>query len=426
MLTYALPDPVLLDRDDPLRGFRERFELPRQADGHSPALYLCGNSLGPMPRAVRALLEATLDDWAQLGVRGHHEGARQWIPYAETLAPLMAGLVGAPAADVVLMNSLTVNLHLLMASFYRPTATRHAILVEQGAFPSDLYAIDSQLRFHGFEPQEARITVAPRPGGDLLRTEDILAQIEAHAARLALVLLPGVQYRTGQLLDIGRISAAARASGAMVGWDLAHAVGNVPLTLAEWDIDFAVWCTYKYLCGGPGAVAGAYVGRRHREALDLPRLAGWWGHDAATRFAMGPDFRPTPGAAGWQLSNPPILSLAPLAVSLGLFAEAGMDRLRAKSLALTGYVQERLASRFGGDIECLTPAAAAARGCQLSLRVSGGRDRARSVFAQLGQHGVIGDWREPDVIRLAPHPLYNTFTEVAATLDILAAVLACT
>jgi kynureninase len=426
MLTAALPDPVLLDRDDPLRGFRERFELPLQADGRSPSLYLCGNSLGPMPRGVRDLLALTLDDWAQLGVRGHHEGPRQWIPYADTLAPRMAGLVGAAAADVVLMNSLTVNLHLLLASFYRPTAARHAILVEQGAFPSDQYAIDSQLRFHGFEPQDARVTVAPRAGEDLLRTDDILAQIDAHAGRLALVLLPGVQYRTGQLLDIGRISAAARASGAVVGWDLAHAVGNVPLALGDWDIDFAVWCTYKYLCGGPGAVAGAYVSERHRRAFDLPRLAGWWGHDAATRFATGPDFQPMPGAAGWQLSNPPILATAPLSVSLGLFDDAGMARLRTKSLALTGFAQERLAARLGGDIECITPAAPEARGCQLSLRVSGGRDRARRVFAQLGQRGVIGDWREPDVIRLAPHPLYNTFCEVASALDILAEVVACT
>ena len=361
MLTAALPDPLLLDRDDPLRGFRERFELPLRPDGRAPALYLCGNSLGPMPRGVRTLLKDTLDDWAQLGVRGHHEGPRQWIPYADTLAPLMAGLVGAAATDVVLMNSLTANLHLMMASFYRPSPGRHAILVEQGAFPSDQYAIDSQLRFHGLDPQEARITVAPRAGEDLLRTEDIVALIDAHAERLALVLLPGVQYRTGQLLDIGRISAAARASGAIVGWDLAHAVGNVPLTLAGWDIDFAVWCTYKYLCGGPGAVAGAYVSERHREAFGLPRLAGWWGHDAATRFAMGPDFHPIPGAAGWQLSNPPILATAPLKVALDLYAEAGMERLRAKSLALTGYAQERLAARFGGDVECITPAAAARR-----------------------------------------------------------------
>jgi kynureninase len=425
MLTSPLPDPALLDRDDPLRGLRERFELPRAPDGSAAAVYLCGNSLGPMPRAVRALLTATLDDWGTLGVRGHHEGARPWIPYAGTLAAPMAALVGAEATDVVLMNSLTVNLHLLMASFYRPTATRYAVLVEQGAFPSDLYAIDSQLRFHGQDPAAARITVAPRPDEDLLRTEDIVAQIDAHAGRLALLLLPGVQYRTGQVLDIATISAAARAVGAVVGWDLAHAVGNIPLSLAAWDIDFAVWCTYKYLCGGPGAIGGAYVARRHRAAIDVPRLAGWWGHDAATRFEMGPDFRPMPGAAGWQLSNPPILATAPLGMALALFAEAGMPALRAKSVALTGFAQAQLAARLGGEVHCITPAAAAGRGCQVSLRLRGGRERARRVFTQLGSRGVIGDWREPDVIRLAPHPLYNSFADVAAAIDILAELVAC-
>ena len=425
MLTSSPPDPALLDRDDPLGRYRGRFELPRGPDGRAAALYLCGNSLGPMPHAVRTLLTDTLDDWATLGVRGHHEGARPWIPYADTLAPPMAALIGAEPPDVVLMNTLTVNLHLLMASFYRPTAARHAVLIEQGAFPSDQYAIDSQLRFHGYDPATARLVAAPRPGEDLLRTEDIIARIEANAARLALVLLPGVQYRTGQVLDIQRISAAARACGAIVGWDLAHAVGNVPLALADWDIDFAVWCTYKYLCGGPGAIAGAYVSRQYRDAFDGPRLAGWWGHDAATRFAMGPEFRAIAGAGGWQLSNPPVLATAPLAISLALFAEAGMQRLRDKSVRLTGYAQERLAVELGGEIECITPTRAGERGCQLSLRVRGGRERARRIFTQLGARGVIGDWREPDVIRIAPHPLYNSFGDVAAALDILAELVTC-
>ena len=425
MLTLPFPDPVLLDRDDPLRRFRERFELPRAPDGSAAAVYLCGNSLGPMPHAVRMLLGETLDDWATLGVRGHHEGARPWIPYAGTLVAPMAALVGADPLDVVLMNTLTANLHLLMASFYRPTPTRYAVLIESGAFPSDQYAIDSQLRFHGQDPAAALITVAPRTGEDLLRTGDIVAQIEANAGRLALVLLPGVQYRTGQVLDIAGISAAARAGGAVVGWDLAHAVGNIPLSLDAWDIDFAVWCTYKYLCGGPGAIGGAYVSRRYRDAFAGPRLAGWWGHDAATRFAMGAEFRPMTGAAGWQLSNPPILATAPLSIALALFAEAGMQSLRMKSVALTGFAQTALAARLGGEIECITPAAPGERGCQLSLRVRGGRDRARRVFTQLGLRGVIGDWREPDVIRIAPHPLYNTFGDVAAALDILAELVAC-
>ena len=404
---------------------RERFELPLQADRRSPAVYLCGNSLGPMPRAVRVRMQETLDDWAQLGVRGHHEGPRPWIPYAETVAPLMAELIGADALDVVLMNTLTVNLHLLMASFYRPTRARQAILIEEAAFPSDKYAVDSQLRYHGLDPGDALITVAPRGGEDLLRTEDILAAIAKNAGRLALIMLPGVQYRTGQILDMARISAAAKTAGAIVGWDLAHAVGNAPLAVAAWDIDFAVWCTYKYLCGGPGAIAGAYVNKRYREAIDLPRLAGWWGHDPATRFEMGPQFRPMPGAAGWQLSNPPILSTAPLAMSLALYREAGWARFRAKSTAITGYAQAGIAALLGDQIECITPDTPAERGCQLSLRVNGGRERARKVFAAMSARGVVGDWREPDVIRIAPHPLYNSFADVAACLAALQEITAC-
>jgi len=419
MPTATLPSSLVLDCDDPLRSFRDRFELPRMADRCTPAVYLCGNSLGPMPRGVRELMHETLDDWSDLGVKGHHDARRPWIPYADSIVPLMASLVGADALDVVLINTLTGNLHLLMASFYRPTRTRSAILIEEAAFPSDKYAVDSQLRFHGLDPRETLITVAPRSGEDLLRTEDILAAIEKNAGRLALVLLPGVQYRTGQVLDIARISAAGKAAGAIVGWDLAHAVGNAPLSLAAWDIDFAVWCTYKYLCGGPGAIAGAYVNKRYREAFDLPRLAGWWGHDPATRFEMGPDFHPIPGAAGWQLSNPPILSTAPLAVSLALYKEAGWEQFRAKSVALTGYLQSGIEALLADQIECITPLAPAERGCQLSLRVKGGRERARKVFASLIAWHLIGDWREPDVIRLAPHPLYNSFADVATCLQAL-------
>jgi kynureninase len=419
-----LPDPAHLDSADPLRSFRDRFELPLQADGRSPAIYLCGNSLGPMPRGVRQLMQQTLDDWARQGVRGHHDGPRPWIPYAESIAPLMASLVGVEPMDVVLMNTLTVNLHLLMASFYRPTLLRPAILIEEAAFPSDKYAVDSQIRFHGLDPREALVTVAPRSGEDLLRTEDILAAIEKNAGRLALIMLPGVQYRTGQVLDIARISAAGKAAGAIVGWDLAHAVGNAPLSLSGWDIDFAVWCSYKYLCGGPGATAGAYVHRRYRQSFDLPRLAGWWGHDPATRFEMGPDFHPMPGASGWQLSNPPIFSTAPLAISLALYREAGWERFRAKSAAMTGYAQAGIATLLSDQIECITPVTLAERGCQLSLRVIGGRERARKTFAALSARGVIGDWREPDVIRLAPHPLFNSFAEVATCLQHLKEITA--
>src|SRR5450755_1372261 len=423
MPAATLPDPAPFDRADPLRSFRERFELPQQADGRPPAIYLCGNSLGPMPRGVRELMQQTLDDWAHRGVRGHHDGPRPWIPYAESIAPLLGSLVGADPMDVVLMNTLTVNLHLLMASFYRPTAARSAILIEEAAFPSDKYAVDSQIRFHGLDPHEALVTIAPRHGEDLLRTEDLLAAIDKNAGRLALIMLPGVQYRTGQVLDMARISAAGKAAGAIVGWDLAHAVGNAPLCLSGWEIDFAVWCSYKYLCGGPGATAGAYVHKRYRERFDLPRLAGWWGHDPATRFEMGPDFHPMPGAAGWQLSNPPIFSTAPLAISLAIYQEAGAQRFREKSAALTGYAQAGIATLLSDQIECITPVAPAERGCQLSLRVKGGPERARRVFAALCARGVVGDWREPDVIRLAPHPLYNSFTEVAACLRHLAEIM---
>jgi kynureninase len=416
---YSLHAATDLDRQDPLAHFRERFDLPLQTDGRTPALYLCGNSLGPMPRAVRDILNHTLDDWATLGVRGHESGSRPWITYADDLAPSLATLVGADVRDVVLMNSLTVNLHLMMTSFYRPTATRHAILIERSAFPSDLYAVESQINCHGYDSTDEIIYVEPRAGEDRLRTEDILQLISAHAHRLALVLLPGVQYRTGQVLDIAAITAAGRRAGACVGWDLAHAIGNIPLKLAEWDADFAVWCSYKYLCGGPGAIAGAYVNARHRHAMDLPRFAGWWGNDLSTRFQMKPTFEPMEGAAGWQLSNPPILATAPLVVALALFLEAGIDVARQKSVALTAYAQNGIQALLSEHLVSITPDKADERGCQLSLRVLGSMDRARAVFNEMGRRGVIGDWRDPDVIRIAPHPLYNSFTDVARFLQIM-------
>ena len=411
-----------LDAADPLAGLRLEFELPVDDHGQ-PQTYLCGNSLGPLPRAARERVVQVLDDWARRGVRGHHDGPRPWLECHAPFAAPLAALVGAEPADVVLMNSLTVNLHLLLVSFYRPDAGRHAILIERGAFPSDQYAVESQIRLHGLDPERCLIYAEPRAGEDVLRTEDIEALIDRHGPQLALVLLPGVQYRTGQVLDMARITAAGRAAGASVGWDLAHAVGNVPLALAEWGADFAVWCSYKYLCGGPGALAGAFVSERYRHAFGLPRLAGWWGHDRHTRFEMGPQFVPMPGAEGWQLSNPPALAMAPLAASLELFQRAGAERLRAKSLALTAFAHDLLDTRLAGRVECLTPRAPAARGCQLSLRVTAGREPARRRFDALLARGVIGDWREPDVIRIAPHPLYNSSADVAAFVDSLAAVL---
>ena len=416
---HTLSAAADLDRQDPLARFRQKFALPMQADGQSTAIYLCGNSLGPMPHAVRDVMNRTLDDWATLGVRGHESGTRPWIPYADDLAPSLAKLVGADARDVVLMNSLTVNLHLMMASFYQPTATRHALLIERSAFPSDLYAVESQIKFHGYDPTNAIIYAEPRAGEDLLRTEDILELITKHAHRLALVLLPGVQYRTGQVMDMPRITAAGRRAGACVGWDLAHAIGNVPVKLAEWDADFAVWCSYKYLCGGPGAIAGAYVNARHRDAVDLPRLAGWWGNHLTSRFQMQPTFEPISGAGGWQLSNPPILSTAPLVVALALFLEAGVDAARLKSVALTDYAQSGIQALLSQHLVSITPANPTERGCQLSVRVLGSVERARAIFTEMGRRGVIGDWRDPDVIRIAPHPLYNSFTDVARFLNIM-------
>ena len=408
-----------LDAADELASFRGRFLLPVGADG-APAIYLCGNSLGPLPLEASVRVEEVLAQWANLGVRGHHVGRAPWLDYHRQFAAPLARLVGANADEVVAMNTLTVNLHLLLVSFYRPSASRHRILIEQSAFPSDRYAVDSQLALHGRSARESLIEVGARSGEDLLRTEDIIAAIERAGDTLALVLLPGVQYLSGQRLDIEAITRTARRQGARVGWDLAHAVGNVPLALHDADVDFAVWCGYKYLCGGPGAIAGAFVHQRHA-AEALPRLAGWWGHDAATRFSMGPDFVPMPGAEGWQLSNPPILALAPLIAALALFDAAGMARLRAKSLALTARARALIERHCAGRVTIVTPRAPEAHGAQLSLRLSAGR--GRDLFARLEAAGVIGDWREPDVIRLTPAPLYNTFAEVDRAVAELANAL---
>ena len=309
------------------------------------------------------------------------------------------------------MNSLTVNLHLLMVSFFRPSATRNRILIEQSAFPSDRYAVVSQLEFHGLPPANL-IEVAPREGERTLRHEDLLDAIERHGDTLALVLLPGVQYLTGQTLDVRGLTAAARRAGAAVGWDLAHAIGNVPLSLHADDADFAVWCSYKYLNAGPGAVAGAFVHERHAHRTDLPRFAGWWGHDKAERFLFAPRFRPIPGAEGWQVSNPPILACAPLLASLELFERAGLAALRDKSLALTSVLRQLLETRLGAHLDILTPAPPAQHGSQLSLRLRRDPAASRQCQASLGASGLVADWREPDVVRLAPVPLYNSFRDV--------------
>jgi len=401
--------PEALDAADPLRGFRSRFHVPHH-DGHEQA-YFCGNSLGLQPIAVRAALMQELDDWATLGVEAHFRGKHPWMPYHETVRDSMAAVVGAQPVEVVAMNSLTANLHFLMVSFYRPTAERPAILIEAGAFPSDHHAVASQVRFHGFNPDTDLVEVAPDEAGGTISMAAIERALAEHGHRVALVLWPGVQYRTGQAFDLREITRLAQARGCTVGFDLAHAAGNLPLQLHDSGADFAAWCSYKYLNAGPGAVAGAFVHERHARA-DLPRFAGWWGHDPATRFRMGPEFVPSPGADGWQLSNPPILALAPLRVSLELFAEAGMDRLRARSERLTGYLEGLIRRDCADVLQVLTPAQPARRGCQLSLRVAGGRERGRALFEFLSAHGILGDWREPDVIRISPAPLYNSYSDI--------------
>ena len=412
-----------LDRNDPLAEFRSRFHLP-PGRARSTAIYFCGNSLGLQPKGVRDLIDEELEDWARYAVLGHLEARRPWLPYHEQLTNDTALLVGARAAEVVNMNTLTVNLHLMMVSFYRPTADRHCILIEQGAFPSDRYAVVSHLGHHGYSAQQALIEAAPRSGEDCVRHEDLEALLAREGRRIALVMLPGVQYRTGQNFDIAQITRAAHAQGARVGFDLAHAAGNVELRMHDWGADFACWCTYKYLNAGPGAVAGCFVHQRHAEASELPRFAGWWGHDKAKRFLMQPDFEVLSGAEGWQISNPPILSMAPLVISLAMFREAGMERAIDKSRLLTGWLEFLVDKRLSREIEIVTPHEPTERGCQLSLRLRSGVRSAKRVFAALEQRDVVCDWREPDIIRVAPVPLYNTFTEVWEFVDALAASLA--
>lgn len=407
-----------LDRNDPLARFRERFHIPVGADGR-PVTYFCGNSLGLQPKTTREFVLEELDDWARMGVEGHFAKEHSWADYDRAVEPRMAELVGASASEVAVMNGLTVNLHLLMVSFYRPTATRYKILMETRAFPSDQYAAKSQARFHGFNPDEAILELMPRDGEDVIRTEDILDLIEKHGDEIAIVLLGAVNYATGQLFDVETITRAARARGCVVCVDAAHAVGNVPLQFHDWGVDCAVWCNYKYVNAGPGAVGGAFVHERHARAFDLPRFVGWWGNRGDTRFQMKPDYELEPGAAGWQLSNLPILSMAALRASLDIFHEAGIENLRRKSETMTAYLYFLLDGIGSDRFEIVTPHDPAARGCQLSLRVASG---AREAFAAMQARGVIGDFREPNIIRVAPVPLYNTFEEVRRFAGIWAEV----
>ncbi len=410
-----------MDREDPLARFRDEFSIPTRADG-SPEIYLCGNSLGLQPRRARDYVNQELDKWAALGVKGHFDCDFPWMPYHEFLAEASANLVGARTDEVVVMNSLTVNLHLMMVTFYRPTKQRFKIVIEDHAFPSDHYAVESQLRHHGIDPADGLLLLKPRAGEDLLRIEDIESLIEEQGDSIALLLLPGVQYYTGQVLPMAKLTELAHRNGICIGFDLAHAVGNVPLRLHDWNVDFACWCSYKYLNSGPGSVAGCFVHRRHAQNTQLPRFAGWWGHDKQTRFRMENRFQAIPTAEGWQLSNPPILSLAAIRASLDIFTEAGgMGPLRRKSEKLTAYLQFLLKREVGQFISIITPEDPEQRGCQLSLCCDARHLTGRELFQRLEENGVTCDWREPNVIRVAPVPLYNRFEDVYRFVETLQA-----
>ncbi len=411
---YALQ----LDAEDHFRAFREQFEIPRGRDG-KPQIYFVGNSLGLMPKEAPRLVEQELKDWASLGVDAHLKGKTPWYSYHENVREPLARLVGAKPVEVICMNSLTVNLHMLMATFYRPNGNRTKILMEAPAFPSDTYAIKSQILNRNLDPADYLIVVHPPEGEDNIRTDDLVRAIEENTSELALVLLAGVNFFTGQRLDLPEIAAVTQKHKVFFGVDLAHAAGNVPLALHDWNIDFAVWCSYKYLNAGPGSVAGAFVHERHATNPHLLRLAGWWGNDPATRFRLQlePEFRPVASADAWQVSNPPILAMAPLRASLGLFDRAGgVEALRQKSVSLTGYLEFLLDALPEGRLRVLTPRPAGSRGCQLSLLI---RDDAATLFKKLEAADVKCDFREPNVIRAAPTPLYNTFHEVWRFAELL-------
>lgn len=394
-----------LDANDKLAHFKNQFHLLTNNDKH--VVYLCGNSLGLQPKSVREAIDQELNDWAKYGVEGHFDAKNPWFGYHHFLTENAANVVGAKPSEVVIMNNLTVNLHLMMVSFYQPTATRYKIIMEAAAFPSDLYAMETQVKHHHLNPDEAIIELKPREGEHTLRTEDIIATINANADSLALVMLGGVNYYTGQVFDMKAIAAAAHAVGAYAGFDLAHAAGNLHLQLHNWDVDFAVWCTYKYLNSGPGGTSGVFVHEKHAHS-EINRFAGWWGHDEGERFQMKKGFKAIPGAQGWQLSNAQIFPMAIHKASLEMFAEAGIENLRAKSELLTGYL-EFILNQYTEHLTVITPKNKEERGCQLSIIV---KQDGKKLFDYLVSENIMPDWREPDVIRMSPVPMYNTFEDV--------------
>jgi len=413
--TNAIEEANELAVYDELVDLRNQFHIPKRKDG-TECIYLCGNSLGLQPKMARTYVEEVMNDWEKYGVDGHTHANRPWMPYHEILTDQMSKVVGAIRNEVVVMNSLTVNLHLLMVSFYRPTKERYKIIIEKGAFPSDRYAMCSQISFHGFDVQEALIELSPREGEYVLRHEDILQAIKDNGAQLALVLIGNVNYYTGQAFDMKAISQAAHNVGSMVSFDLAHGAGNIICDLHDSDVDFAMWCSYKYLNSGPGALSGVFINDKYANDPDLPRFLGWWGHDKTNRFKMEPEFQLIPGAEGWQLSNPPILPMACMKASLDLFERAGMPALRNKSVLMTTFLLRLLNNIESDRITVITPENPNERGGQLSLKV---KDANKQLFSDLTSQGVVADWREPDVIRIACAPLYNTFGELAQFASIL-------
>jgi kynureninase len=403
-----------MDQADPLKQYREQFYFPQF--GGKDVIYLTGNSLGLQPKRTQDYILDELEDWASFGVEGHFHARKPWLSYHEQFAEPLANLVGAKPSEVVAMNQLTVNLHLLLISFYRPSKERFKILCEGKAFPSDQYALESQVKFHGLDPAETIIELFPRPGEHCILPEDVLEAIEKNRKELALVLIGGVNYYNGQVFDMKAITAAGQKAGAFVGFDLAHAAGNLKMHLHDWNVDFACWCSYKYLNSGPGSVAGAFIHEKHLGKTDIPRLTGWWGHDKASRFKMEKGFVPISTAEAWQMSNAPVFSMAAHKAALDIFAEAGMDKLVKKSIALTGFLEfvlddlnKDLAENETNSLEIITPRDKSQRGCQLSILAHG---RGRELFEKLTEGGAITDWREPNVIRCAPVPLYNSFKDI--------------
>jgi len=399
-----------LDKKDKVQSFREQFFIPKK--NNEELIYFCGNSLGLQSKNTRKYLEIELKKWEEEAVEGHFRGEGQWYDFHKQLKKPYINIVGGNASEVTLMNNLTTNLHILLTTFYQPNPQKFKILIEEGAFPSDYYALESQIKLKGFSPEEALIELVPRNGEYTLRTEDILQVIENEKDTLALVMMGGINYYTGQVFDMQKITEKAHQIGALAGFDLAHVAGNVPLKLHEWEVDFAAWCTYKYLNSSPGGVSGIFIHEKHAKNTALPRLAGWWGYDEETRFEMKKGFQAIPTVDGWQLSNAPILLLATHKASLEIFEKAGMENLRQKSIQLTNFLEfvvREAQKNTSYPLQILTPKNSEERGCQLSLLVP---QQGRFIFDFLIERGVIGDWREPDVIRIAPTPLYNTFEEV--------------